>query len=552
MASFIESLVAGGQKWGEFAKGVETARTAPETAQAELLQQQSQAELLKQQAELGKYDIEAAKRISQVATPVGPTQDYSAIYSQSTSMQQKLNLAKQKLAKAEELKNQTMASGKFSETTRKAYEDAQSELKDLEKDYKGFQVESLRKVLEPALLAKDQNSWDSAKPQLANAAAEAAVQEAMKQGVPEENLARLRTDVRNQTLSQLPKTWGPSAQNFVKSKAAELSGLKTAYDIDEQRRKEEKHEADLLKLRAETQKARAEADKAVRETKEGNPKAIQDRVKELRQLVNTESLELNRMTDDEERNAKERLDAAKEAQGSWFGNKTEEDAEYKAAETAYNDIQKRKAIAQKLIEKAQQELELSLGIAKEKGITTPPEEPKSNIKMSDYSVTPELATQGYTPENVLTELAKANPGFTNEQYVQIAIEKGYFPKGSAKVVPKMEPEVTKASVKTPSSTKVSDSAIAEDPFTSEVPPFKRAEVISPYEEVDIPNPLGGIGRTIGTKLFEKGQKKQAREQAKLQAVSKLKAAGWHFYNNKYWTPDWSKSYKFAEDAVETL
>jgi len=371
MPSFIESLAAGGKQWGEYAQGVETARTAPQMAQAELAKQQASAEILGQGAKLGQYDVEAAGLIKQAMTPVGPSQDYSAIYSQTSSLKQKQDLAKQKLAKAEQLRNATMASGKFSESTRKAYEDAQAEVKSVDTEFKTFQAESLRKVLDPALTARDQSSWDMAKPQLAEATAEAAVQEAIKSGVPEENLARLRNDVRSQTLTSLPKAWGESAQNFVRSKAAALKSLETSNKMDKQVRDEEEHKMKMKEYQSKIAENYAQRDKAINEAKAGNPKAVADSVKLLKDIVNTESLELNRITADEEMVAKKQMEDAEEAKGSWFGDKTAEESNYQTAKANYDNIQVRKANAQKILDKAQSDLKLTLEMAKETGTVIP-------------------------------------------------------------------------------------------------------------------------------------------------------------------------------------
>lgn len=366
-----ESLSKGMQLGREDVQNIETARYAPQTAIAKLAQDQAQATVLGQKAELGKYDVEAAGLIKQAMTPVGPSQDYSAIYSQTSSLKQKQDLAKQKLAKAEQLRNATMASGKFSESTRKAYEDAQAEVKSVDTEFKTFQAESLRKVLDPALTARDQSSWDMAKPQLAEATAEAAVQEAIKSGVPEENLARLRNDVRSQTLTSLPKAWGESAQNFVRSKAAELKSLEASNKMDKQVRDEEEHKMKMKVQQVQIEKTRTETDKALREAREGNPKAVADSVKLLKDIVNTESLELNRITADEEMAAKKQMEDAEEAKGSWFGDKTAEESNYQTAKANYDNIQVRKANAQKILDKAQSDLKLTLEMAKETGTVIP-------------------------------------------------------------------------------------------------------------------------------------------------------------------------------------
>lgn len=371
MPSFIESLASGGKQWGEYAQGVETARTAPQMAQAELATNQANARLAGQNAELNQYNVEAAGLIKQAMTPVPPSQDYSAIYSKTSSLKQKQDLAKQKLAKAEQLKNATMASGKFSESTRKAYEDAQAEVKAVDTEFKTFQAESLRKVLDPALTARDQSSWDMAKPQLAAATAEAAVQEAIKQGVPEANIERLRKDVLNQTMSSLPKSWGPSAQNFVRSKAAELSSLETSNKMDKQVRDEEMHRLDMAVKRSQIAENNAQRDKALAEAKIGNPKAVADSVKLLKDIVNTESLELNRITADEEMVAKKQMEDADEARGSFFGDATTEEVNYQTAKANYDNIQVRKANAQKILDKAQADLSLTLKMAKETGVGIP-------------------------------------------------------------------------------------------------------------------------------------------------------------------------------------
>lgn len=438
MPSFIESLAAGGKKWGEYAQGVETARTAPQMAQAELDTNQANARLAVQNADLNQYNVDAAGLIKQATTPVGPSQDYSAIYSKTSSLKQKQDLAKQKLAKAEQLKNATMASGKFSEATRKAYEDAQAESKAVDTEFKTFQAESLRKVLDPALTARDQSSWNMAKPQLAEATAEAAVQEAIKSGVPEENLARLRNDVRNQTLASLPKAWGPSAQNFVRSKGAELKSLETSNKMDEAIRKEEEHKSKMKLEQSQTAENYAKRDKALAEAKGGNPKALAEVVKSARADYNTASLAANRFSASEQRELEMKLKVAKEATTDWTG-KEEKKAAYELIQAEMDEFTKNKKAADQALADTEADWKLARDQAKAKGVDVPKETaPPSKQNMSDYTVTPELAAQGYTAETVLTELAKANPGFTNEQYVQIAIEKGYFPKNAAKVTPKVD------------------------------------------------------------------------------------------------------------------
>lgn len=400
MPSFIESLAAGGKQWGEYAQGVETARTAPQMAQADLANKQAEARVRGQQAELGQYDLEAASLLKQVATPVGPTQDYAAIYSQTGNLKQKQELAKQKLAKAEQLKNATMASGKFSESTRKAYEDAQAESKAVDTEFKTFQEESLRKVLDPALTARDQSSWDMAKPQLAEATAEAAVQEAVKSGVPEENLARLRNDVRNQTLASLPKVWGPSAQNFVRSKAASLSSLEASNKMDKQVRDEEEHKMKMKEYQSKIAENYAQRDKALNETRAGNPKAVADSVKLLKDIVNTESLELNRITADEEMVAKKQMEDAEEAKGSWFGDKAAEESSYQTAKANYDNIQVRKANAQKILDKAQSDLSLTLEMAKETGVAVPKDTTFKSKAVTDKTIeeAAKLSWGGYEPD----------------------------------------------------------------------------------------------------------------------------------------------------------
>lgn len=378
--TFAESFSKGIELGTSDVQNIEKARYAPQNAIAELAINQGNARLAGQNAELNQYNVEAAGLIKQAMTPVGPSQDYSAIYSKTSSLKQKQDLAKQKLAKAEQLRNATMASGKFSESTRQAYEDAQAESKAVDTEFKTFQEESLRKVLDPALTARDQSSWDMAKPQLAEATAEAAVQEAVKSGVPEENLARLRNDVRNQTLASLPKAWGASAQNFVRSKGAELKSLEASNKMDEQVRKEEEHKMKMKEYQSKIAENYAQRDKALNEARGGNPAKLTEEHGKWVTQANTAFDNLGKAASkvtELEGQIKIHKDNIEEYSNT---PTTEEAAESTRLATELTTAQANKTTMQKDLDYANQQKTLTEELIKAKGLSVPKPEPRPDPK----------------------------------------------------------------------------------------------------------------------------------------------------------------------------
>jgi hypothetical protein len=87
-----------------------------------------------------------------------------------------------------------------------------------------------------------------------------------------------------------------------------------------------------------------------------------------------------------------------------------------------------------------------------------------------------------------------------------------------------------------------------DSFTTQIPP--RTKDI--YSEAITTKVREAIGSAIGKKIFDSSQSKVEREKLEAQAIETLKKQNWHYYAGEYWSPDWTKRYRTAQGATESI
>lgn len=443
----------------DYAEGAKAA-AIPDLTIAELAKKradtglvQAQTGTLNQQNQARAFEIEDLNRLSsmyggastpQTEQPLGIPSLATPDLSQEPIVQevQKVHNANSKIKTAESKVQQYQKlfdSIKYDPQLSTMYQHklkvAQSELESLQQQQQQMIADTTKKAVGSLLGATDQTTYDRARNEIAKNFGLMAYQSAINQGTPEEQARALGKAESDARLKQLPSTYGASAKHAITQINAEMGGLdsmvklnKEFRDQKDQTLQEEKAKLEKQELSEKITKLKAETDKI------NNPKKpekdVANDIKELRQLVNTQSLELNRMTDDEEQMAKARLEQAKDAMEGLVDKWTvseEEKAELKAAQDSYDSILKRKQDAQLILNNAQQKLKLLLGIAEEKGIDVSGEEkPKTSNQYKTIISTYKSTVPNMTEEAILLDINSQQPSWSPEQVLQAAIQKGYL------------------------------------------------------------------------------------------------------------------------------
>lgn len=197
-------------------------------------------------------------------------------YLQSQRDQQQFTELQTKLQSAQQRYNAVNFDPELKQKYKTALDEVKTEITTAQEKQAKQQTEMLKQSFNPLIAATDNYSWNLGRSNAAKQQANAAVAEAIRQNIPENQLERIRTDAYRGAYDALPATYDSKARNIQANIQQQLEGSKGRQEEIKSDAEYQKAQLDMQKTDLEMKKLKVETNKLQADLRGGKKEKEKD------------------------------------------------------------------------------------------------------------------------------------------------------------------------------------------------------------------------------------------------------------------------------------